>query len=449
MHIPSAAPVFAWAYLEDSPDIQTLARLLRSIPDEPLLAALRQRRRNGRNDYPVEVLWGVVLLTIALRHASTAACLAELRRNVQLRLLIGIETVAGVPDEHNVSRFEEVLGLPEHGALARAIFADMTRRLAEAVPTLGVHAAGDSTHLAARPARSQAAAARSQLPPPEGGRKEYRDDAGNLSHVVEWFGYKLHLAVDSRHEVVLAYHVTSPKTADAAMIPRLVDSAKHVLPAGRLQTLAYDKAADDDAIHAYLHAARIRPVIQMRQLWRGEPHRRLPGQPDTPVPITHDEDGSVWCHDPSGPVEIRRRMAYCGHESNRGTLKYRCPALIHGFRCGSERTCNAGKTYGLTLRVKATEDLRRFPPIPRATQTFERLYKGRTAVERVNHRIKLYWGADDGNVTGAERFHAKIGAILIVQQAFATLLASTPRTADHKGHTGLGPVQRALTPRRE
>ena len=55
-------------------------------------------------------------------------------------------------------------------------------------------------------------------------------------------------------------------------------------------------------------------------------------------------------------------------------------------------------------RIKSELDLRRFPPIPRMTKQFERLYKGRTAVERVNARLKLYWGADDGNVVGRAGF---------------------------------------------
>ncbi len=47
---------------------------------------------------------------------------------------------------------------------------------------------------------------------------------------------------------------------------------------------------------------------------------------------------------------------------------------------------NAGKQYGLTVRVPREIDLRRFPAFPRATKKFERLYKRRTSVERVNAR---------------------------------------------------------------
>ena len=91
-------------------------------------------------------------------------------------------------------------------------------------------------------------------------------------------------------------------------------------------------------------------------------------------------------------------MAYIGHERSRGTLKYRCPARHGGWICPSDARCNGQRKYGLTVRVKQEIDLRRFPNIPRATKQFERLYAGRTAVERVNGRLKVFWGIDDGQV---------------------------------------------------
>jgi hypothetical protein len=89
-------------------------------------------------------------------------------------------------------------------------------------------------------------------------------------------------------------------------------------------------------------------------------------------------------------------------------------------------------------------DLRRFPPLPRATQQFERRYRGRTAVERVNARLKLFWGADDGNIVGARRFHAFVGAVMVVHLVFATLLAKAPRWEGTLGQIRLGPVAKAL-----
>jgi hypothetical protein len=89
-------------------------------------------------------------------------------------------------------------------------------------------------------------------------------------------------------------------------------------------------------------------------------------------------------------------------------------------------------------------DLRRFPALPRATKKFERMYKGRTAVERVNARLKLFWGVDDGNVKGSRRFVAQVGVVLAVHAAFATLLASAPRREGTLSKTSLSPVAEAL-----
>jgi hypothetical protein len=99
------------------------------------------------------------------------------------------------------------------------------------------------------------------------------------------------------------------------------------------------------------------------------------------------------------------------------------------------------------VRIRCEIDLRRFPPIPRATKQFERLYKGRTAVERVNARLKVFWGADDGNITGAARFHALLGVVLVVHIGMATLLAAAPRREGTLGKMHLSAIAKALQQR--
>ena len=281
------------------------------------------------------------------------------------------------------------------------------------------------------------------LPQPSGGRKEYKDEKGNITKVVEWFGYKLHLLVDAKHEVALVWRVSSTKAGDNELLPALVDQAKANLPKGRMRTLAYDKAADTVDAHEKLHACGIKPVIQNRALWKEEQEKLLPGH-DGNSNVVYDEAGTLYCYDRVSTPMIRRPMAYIGHEPSRGTLKYRCPAKHSGLPCAMSEICNAGKDYGFTVRVKQEIDLRRFPPIPRATKQFERLYKGRTSVERVNARLKIFWGLDDGNVTGATRFYAMVGAVMIVHAAFATLLAAAPRREGTLGKMRLSPIAKAL-----
>lgn len=444
MHILTTQSLFAWEALEDSPSLRTIRQFLAAVPDASLLQSLSSWRGRGRDDYPVSVLWGTLLLTIVLRHPSIESCLGELRRNEGLRRLIGIGSESGVPKKWNMSRFLDVLGTEPHLSLLHKCFDAMIQRLGKAVPDLGERTAGDSSALNARRERGKKVKG-CTLPEPSGGRKEYVDDNGCVTHAVEWFGYKFHLLVDVKHEVILAYRITDTKTADSDALPEVLASAEANLPENRIKTLAFDKAADDVKTHELLNNAGIKPVIQNRNLWKEEPERKLPGH-DGRSNIVYDEAGTVYCYDKLSEVPVRRAMSYIGHEPARGTLKYRCPARHCQFKCPSDKLCNAGKTYGMTLRIKQEIDLRRFPPIPRATKQFERLYKGRTAVERVNARVKVFWGADDGNVVGARRFHAFLGTVMVVHAGLATLLASSPRYEGTLGKTRLSSVAQALTP---
>ncbi len=365
MRITITKPLFAWDALEDSPSLQSLRVLLESIPDHALLESLRVSRGKGRDDYPVEVLWGTLVLAIALRHVSIDACLEELRRNPALRLLLGIEEEDRVPGPDNMSRFLATLGEEPHLKHLRRIFDTQVSRLGAVIGDFGKNTAGDSTGLAGRAATSEklrAAEIEQRLPQPSGGRKEYKDDDGNITKVVEWFGYKLHLLVDVNHEVALAYHITDTKAGDNERIPDLVSQAQNNLPPDRMKTLAYDKAADDGAVHEFLQEKGIAPLIQNRNFKLEEPEKVLGGS--TPLNIVYDQAGTVYCYDRVSPDPVRHSMAYIGHEPQRGTLKYRCPARHGGWSCPSNARCNGERKYGLTVRVKQEIDLRRFPSIP-------------------------------------------------------------------------------------
>lgn len=223
MRITTTQPLFAWNALEDSPSLATVRELPASIPDARLLESLRGRRGHGRDDYPVSVLWGVVVLTIALRHPGIEACLAELKRNRGLRELIGIESERGVPKKWNMSRFLDVLGREPHLTLGHEVFEVMIQRLGGVVIDLGRDTAGDASGLNARGSN------------------------------------------------------------------------------------------------------------QNRSLWKDQTEQLLPGHEGSSN-IVYDEAGTVYCYDKVSDPCVRRQMAYLGHEPQRGTLKYRCPARHEGWK---------------------------------------------------------------------------------------------------------------------
>ena len=369
MVLHPAKPLFDWESLEDSPSLQTIKDLLAALPDAKLLDSLRNARGKGRNDYAVHVLWGVVVLRVALRHITTEAVLAELRRNEGLRRLIGIDSELGVPKPWNISRFEEVLGQEPHRSLLKEIFDVLIRRLGLAVADLAKATAGDSTGLSAR--RKEAEAARAEidegLPQASGGRKEYKDAEGKVTKVVEWFGFKLHLLVDVKHEVVLSYEITDTKAGDGETLPVILGQGEANLPADRIETLAYDKAADSDEVHTLLSSEEITPLIQMRALWKTELERMLPGH-DGSSNVVYDEAGTIYCYDKTSEPPVRHKMAYIGHEPERETLKYRCPAKHEGPR--SDPICRRSAT-------RASRTARRCESTAKSTRGGSRSYPAR------------------------------------------------------------------------
>lgn len=129
MRVHTTKQLFAWDCLEDSPTLKTIRQLLEVIPDDSLLASLEQARGKGRNDYSLRTLWGVLVLSIALRHPTIEACLAELRRNESLRKLIGIKSEEKVPQKWNLSRFLDVLGQEPHLSILHAVFDSIAKAL--------------------------------------------------------------------------------------------------------------------------------------------------------------------------------------------------------------------------------------------------------------------------------------------------------------------------------
>jgi hypothetical protein len=77
-------------------------------------------------------------------------------------------------------------------------------------------------------------------------------------------------------------------------------------------------------------------------------------------------------------------------------------------------------------------------------KNFERLHDGRSSVERVNARLKIFWGVYDGNTVGARRFHAMVGAVLIVHFGVCHVVGGGPSTRGYAGQAPFGSDPKAL-----
>src|SRR5262249_62195998 len=98
MLIHATRPLFAWSELKDSPSLQTIRAVLSSLHDQRLLDGLRQARGHGSTDYPVGLLWGVVVLSVLCRDVWLTDCLAELHRHPTLCGPLCIRRVAEIAE---------------------------------------------------------------------------------------------------------------------------------------------------------------------------------------------------------------------------------------------------------------------------------------------------------------------------------------------------------------
>jgi len=425
--------LFSWKEIEALGDLERLRLVLGWIPDEELMQVLEAERGNGRNDYPVRPVWNSLLAGVVYQHVSIESLRRELLRNGQLRELCGFNPFEGedaVPPPYAYTRF--LRGLFRHAGLIDAMFDELVESLRAELPEFGRYMAGDGkaipTHARARRKEDK------EKPRRRDGRRdidadwgqkttrEKREDGTLYEKITKWFGYKLHLVVDAESELPVAYEVKKASVSEFGVIPEQVKklSKRHPELLAGCEAFIYDKGGDDTKIITALWDGHgIKPVIAIRDCWQdGEETKLVPGTEN----VLYDYEGQVYCLCPrtlavrkAGEADRQREMAYGGFESDRMTLRYRCPARQYGYACAGAAEC-AAKTG---VRIRLDLDRRVFTPMARSSYAWERTYKKRPAVERVNSRLDVSYGFERHFIRGLVKMRVRCGLALVVMLATA------------------------------
>ena len=338
-------PLLALKDFFESDSNDRLVLVLGALDLEPLLRRLDRRRGRGRRGYSLRTMLQSVIAGWVYNLHSMAELRRELLRNGSLRLLVGIQSVNRVPSEDAFSRFFGRLA--DLGEEVDRLHASVIAQIMELDPEVGKHVAVDSTAI-----NAWANGNRSQPADPDA-------TWGCKGHKVKgqsawWFGYKEHLAVDTRAELVLAYRTTTAKESDSLNLKPLLEQLDGLLPQGWLEAVMADSGYDSQDNHEAIWARGALPVIDHNDRGWGPP----PG---------YTKEGCPLC-------DCRRPMRFLGRD--RAYVKY---------GSGEGCTCRDGK---LIRRWRIDENPRLHPPLPRHTKKWQRLYDERTAVERVNSRGK-------------------------------------------------------------
>ena len=421
MAIIAQKQLFGWNEIEGLGDLERLRLVAEHMPDEELMRALESRRARGRDDYPVRAVWNSILAGVVFGHESVESLRRELLRNAQLRQVCGFEVTRGaaaVPSRFAYTRF--LRSLMDHDDMIEGIFASLVEELSGLLDGFGVRLACDGKAVRSHGRRRRTGAAseadgRRDLDA-DVGVKRYRgirEDGSVWEKITKWFGYKLHLVVDSHWELPVAFEVTKASAGEQPVAHRLLDAldVRHPALLERCEYFSADKGYDTGSLSRRLwDTHQVRPVIDIRNLWdKDEPSRPLGDSLD----LVHDHRGAVYCCCPR--TGRQRPMVYGGFEADRETLKYLCPARHHKRPCPGANDCSVGHS----VRVPISPDKRTFPPLPRATMSWQREYSRRTAVERVNSRLDVSFGLERHYIRGLAKMRLRCGLALIVMLAMA------------------------------
>lgn len=412
--------LFTWQEVEARSDLERLRLVLDHIGDEELMSKLEEHRKWGRNEYPIRPVWNSVLAGIVYQHSSVDSLRRELSRNGQLRDQCGFNPQKGsgaVPPSWVYTRFLKLLF--KFKREVDAMFDHLVDELKGLLPDLGLSVAVDSKGVdsAGRPTKKKRGDGRRDIDA-DWGKKAYhgrREDGTLWEKVVTWFGYKIHLLVDTKYEMPISYQVTKASASDTKHLLPLVEEVKekHLEIYRNIDRAAADKGYDSEENCRRLYDEHgIKPVIDIRRMWRDKETRLLdPGCADN---IVYDEVGTVYCVCPK--TGQQRPMAYGGFEKDRMVLKYICPARAYGLTCSGIPECgHAMKSERISLEI----DRRIFTPVARSSYVWERDYKKRTAVERVNSRLDVSFGFEKHFIRGQKKMEMRVGLALCVLLAMA------------------------------
>ena len=469
MAATSDSVLFSWQHVEQFPQLKKLQLVLDVLPYQGFVAELARRRGRGRNDYPVDAMFRLLVAGIVLQHPSAADLLRNLHSNPLLANVCGFNPLPfqqrskrtmektsdgqwhfeqvdypprlSLPDEWAFSRFMRAgLDLLKEHDYIEDMFNELRVQLRELLPDYGVHLGADGKKIESHSTgRRMKRTGKPSDEDADWGKYEKKgvDKKGNAwEKITRWFGYKLHAITDTVHELPVAYEVTVASRGEQPQLRAMLEKLRRQDSkiAARCEQFSADQGYDGDAVYEMIdRTLDARPIIDNRNLWRQEkqdgsydpeqPILRLLNDGAAVDNILYSERGTVYCQCPSEGA--LREMSFFGYEKDRGTLKYRCPARVNEFDCQGFEAClaHAGSEavhYGRVVRISLEQQNRRiFTRTPRHTRSWQKAYDLRSSVERLFSRVADGYLLDHHYIRGLTRMKARIGLSMVIMLAMA------------------------------
>ena len=412
MNTISQKTIFDYMEVEELGDLERLKLCLENIDDEELCEYLENQRGNGRDDFPVRVMLNLSYAMKIFGHRSVESFRRELSRNSQLR------RVCGLKDEDYMYLGKRKSLIPKarvftgfFKSLVKAqkeldkIFDENVKYMYDNLEGFGEDCALDGKLLDSYAKRENKKTTNDE------NKKDYRRDNDaswtcktyNFKDGTKkstWhFGYESHILCDANYGLPIWHKeetasVSEQKIADE-MIEELDKNKRYILD--KMNNFLADAGYDDGKRNALLKDKYdINPIVDNRHMWKEEITREIDGKP-----LAYNENGEVFYIKDivNGKYE---KLKYLGYDKQRKCLRY-------GFKYNNDKV----------FRIPINTDRRIFLPIARDSKKYERLYKKRTEVERLNGRLDRDYMFNDHFIRGKKKMRMMVTLSFIVMLGVA------------------------------
>lgn len=357
----------------------------------PLVGKMRSKLPQGAKGFPKDAVLRALLAAPMVGISTFTGLVERLASDIRFRYQCGF----GVGSTPSIATFSRAFQkITEHN-LAEELFLALIKECQDKGIISGEVIAIDSTAIEAYEKKQSRTKSKGT------GNADWGSKKDSYGNTITWFGYKLHLAVDTASELPVAFEVTPANINDGDIGPELIDkttstSPDKVKPKFYVLDAGYDQQKNYEA--AYNNGARAIIPLNLRN--EKEP------------PAGMLSNGTPIC-------SMGYEMVYWGADEN--SLKFRCPHVLGKVDCPFGSSWCSNSNYGLVKKINVTDDLRRYSNPHRNTRKWEEIYAQRTSVERVNSRLKAYLTANQLHVWGVRKVktHFLFNMIVLLASALA------------------------------
>lgn len=374
--------------------LQKLEDLFNAINYAPLIKQLDDERKNGRNDYSNDAMFRCMLTSTFFPYPTLQAFIDELKRNPCLRHVCRIVPKYNpdgskqlAPSNAAFTRFEKKL--VKHTVFLENMMQDALIKIKEVCPDLGKTLAIDGKIIpsyAKRRGKGESADGRREMDASYTCKTYTVNQPNGVTEIKKkpYFGYRLHLIVDTHYEIPLALKVCPAHESERTVAKNLIN---HALPKWLVESCDYmtaDRGYDGRPFQALIESKGMTPIIAICNRWKDETTRQYK---DTRFVYTYN--GVVSYISPKGESIVAK---YKGYHKQTDSLRY-------------EVELSEGKE---SVLIERSTDFLVFNKVARDSKKFKRLYKSRTAVERVNGRYDRDYCFENHNIRGLEKMTLRI-----------------------------------------